>query len=287
MQLRDAIAAAGMTPPQHIIPGRWIRFPGAGKGRANRAGWCRLITPTFAIFGDWSTGLTEVWRDDTHRDSAESLRLLREARQRERRFAQEQLARQERAADLAAQLIQGATIAGHPYLERKGFAALQGLVSAGKLLIPVRDALDYRRITTVQEISQTGEKRFLPGGRTRGCIHRLGAPVQRARYVLLCEGYATGLSLEAAMSRLAGPYAVLVCFSAGNLEAIAAHVPAGVICADNDASKTGELAAQRTGLPWIMPAEVGTDFNDLHQQAGMAAVINALRPVVLDGQTHG
>jgi putative DNA primase/helicase len=266
-----------MTPPQHIAPGRWVRFPGCGKGRGNRAGWCRVITPTLALYGDWSTGLSEIWRDESHRDDAESRRLLRQARERERRFALEQRQRQERAAELAQQLIQAATFATHPYLERKGFPTLKGLVSGGTLLVPMRDAVDYSQITSVQEISQTGEKRFLLGGRTRGCIYRIGVPPQKAKRIALCEGYATGLSIDAALSRLTGPHTVIVCFSAGNLEAVAERVRSGVVCADNDASKTGELAAQRTGLPWIMPPDIGTDFNDLHQQAGLAAVVNALR----------
>ena len=45
-----------------------------------------------------------------------------------------------------------------------------------------------------------GEKRPLPGGRTRGCIYRLGSPLQHARRIALCEGYATGLSIDAPLS---------------------------------------------------------------------------------------
>lgn len=277
MTLVEALRAVGMTPPERITTERWLRFPGCGKGKSNRAGWCRLITPTLAIYGDWSTGISDTWFDDSHRDDAESARLLTEARARERQFAEEQRRRQARAADEASALVRGALISPHPYLVRKGFPALEGLVRGGKLLIAVRDSRDYDQIISVQEIAEDGEKRFLTGSRTRGGIHRIGTPTERAKRIVLCEGYATGLSLDAALRRLEGPHAVVVCFSARNLEIVAEGLPGAVVCADNDESKTGELAARRTGLFWTMPPDVGTDFNDMHVRHGLLAVTEALR----------
>jgi putative DNA primase/helicase len=265
-----------MTPPSRITPGRWLRFPGIGKGKSNRAGWCRLIGPTLAIYGDWSTGLSEIWTDGTYRDDAEMARQLKEARARERQFAAEQHRRQSNAAHQAQGLIGAATISTHPYLARKGFPELTGLVIDGKLLIPLRDSRNYARVVSLQEIDAAGEKRFLTGSRTRGGIHRLGAPIHRARRILLCEGYATGLSLESALKRLPGPHAVVACFSARNLEIVAEDLPKAIICADHDVSQTGELAAKRTGLPWTMPPELG-DFNDMHVSRGLLAVTEALR----------
>lgn len=278
MTLADTLASHGMTPPRAIVPGRWLRFPGIGKGRANRSGWCRVITPTLAIFGDWSSGLTATWRDDSHVDDELSRRLLREARQRERQFAAEQKRKQAEVARQAQQLVRDAILSGHPYLQRKGFADRVALVRDGKLVIPVRDAAEYRTVISAQLIDEHGEKRFLPGGRTRNGIHRLGTDPGRARRVVLCEGYATGLSLDAALQRLPGPHCVVICFSARNLESVARQFSHDVlICADNDASMTGEESARRTGLPWVMPPDVGTDFNDLMQQRGLHAVVEVLR----------
>lgn len=279
MTLAQAISAAGMTPPRAFPPGKWVRFPGIGKGRSNRAGWCRVITPTLAIYGDWSTGLSKVWRDDTHRDDAHSKRLLAEARERERRFAAEQRAKQASVAREAEELVRRAVPMTHPYLARKGFPTEVGLVRDGKLLVPVRDAADYGRILSVQMIAEDGQKRFLPGGRTRGGVYRLGVPPKRARRIVLCEGYATGLSIMAALERLPGPHAVVVCFSARNLEIVAESAPAAVVAADHDESRTGEESARRTGLPWVMPPEIG-DFNDLHCARGLHAVTQALREVI-------
>lgn len=274
--LAEAIAAAGMTPPRNIVEGRWLRFPGVGKGRGNRAGWCRVISPTLAIYGDWSSGFTETWRDDSHRDDAQSRRLLAEARQRERQFAAEQRAKQASVAREAQALVRDAIISGHPYLIRKGFPDRATLVREGRLVIPVRDVDDYRQIISAQLIDESGEKRFLTGGRTRGGIHRLGAT--HAERIVLCEGYATGLSIDAALLRLSGAHAVVVCFSARNLEHVATRFPDAVVAADNDESKTGEECAKRTGLRWTMPPEIG-DFNDMHLSRGLYAVVGAMREV--------
>lgn len=276
MTLPQAIAASGMTPPHRIVPGRWIRFPGIGKSKSNRAGWCRVISPTLAIYGDWSSGFTATWTDESHRDSKDSARLLEEARRGAMEYARQQRQRNASAAKRAAEMIHSAQMGTHPYLARKGFPEQVGLVLDGKLLIPVRDVNRYTNIISVQSIAEDGEKRFLAGGRTRDGIYRLGAAPGLARRVVLCEGYATSLSLFAALQRLPGPHSVIACFSANNLVRVAKIFDMGYVCADHDASQTGERAAIATGLPWAMPPEIG-DFNDMHQEHGLLAVMEALR----------
>lgn len=280
MRLHDAIAAAGMTPPRSLPIGRFVRFPGAGKGRGNQAGWCRLITPTLAVYGDWSTGLTETWRDESHQDTEESRRLHREAQHRERQLRMQQRAKQQRVAAEASELVKRATVAKHPYLARKGFPEVMGLVVDDFLIVPMRDAREYGQLLSVQQISPTGDKRFLTGGRAGGACFRIGATPREAKHIVLCEGYATGLSLQAALARLPGPSCVMACFSANNLETIAQWFPTARVAADNDHSATGERAAQRTGLKWTMPYEVGTDFNDLMVNMGIYVVVERMRELI-------
>lgn len=280
MRLTDAIAAAGMTPPRQLVEGRWLRFPGIGKGPANRSGWCRVIAPTLAVFGDWSSGFTQTWRDDSHQDDERSQRALRDAQDRERRFAADQRRKQARVAMDAQAMLSRAVSGTHPYLARKGFQTLVGLTLDGKLLVPVMDFERYPQVISAQLISEDGEKKFLTGGRAKGGVYRFGVAPSKARRVVLCEGYATGLSLQAALRLLPGQYSVLVCFSARNLEFVASMLPASVDClvaADCDASRTGEETAKRTGRPWIMPAQVGRDWNDVHVADGLRAVVGALR----------
>lgn len=288
MNLADAISATGMTPPRTFVCGRWLRFPGIGKGRSNRSGWCRVISPTMAIFGDWSSGLTQVWRDDTHRDDQRSLQALRDAQHRERRFAAEQRRKQARVAMDAQAMLSRAVAGTHPYLARKGFPALIWLTLEGKLLVPVMDFERYPQVISAQLISEDGEKKFLTGGRAKGGVYRFGVAPSKARRVVLCEGYATGLSIDAALRMLPGAHCVVVCFSAGNLEHVSGLLPKSIdalVCTDNDhpnrvtGTKAGEESARRTGRRWIMPTEVGTDFNDLHVAKGIRAVVEVLRPL--------
>jgi putative DNA primase/helicase len=279
MNLTQAIAAAGMTPPHRIAPGRWIRFPGIGKGKANRAGWCRVITPTLAIFGDWSSNFTATWKDEAHRDDETTRRLLIEARKREQEFQLLQRQRQREAAVQARNLIETCRSGTHCYLERKGFPHRRELIDEKKnLVIPMRDAKDYAQILSAQLIAENGEKKFLPGGRAKGAVFRIGAP--HASRIVLCEGFATGLSIDAALKRLPGLHAVLVCFSAKNLELVAERFPRAVVAADNDRSATGEEAAKTTGLKWTMPYEIGTDFNDLHRNMGLHVVVERMRELL-------
>jgi putative DNA primase/helicase len=273
MTLRDAIAAAGLTPPRDIPQNRFVRFPGAGKSRSNRAGWCKLLSPTVAVFGDWSTGLWETWTDASHLDCAESQRQIAAAKDSMRAAAAIQRQRQREAASAAQGMMAKATTCQHPYLARKGFPFREGLVLGEDLLIPIRAVEDYDRVISMQSIDTEGKKLFVKGSRTRGGIHRLGNP--RARPVL-CEGYATALSISEALRRLPGPHAVIACFSAFNLEIVAQSFPSALICADNDQSKAGEQAAIRTGRRWVMPPEVG-DFNDMHQRKGLHAVAMMMR----------
>lgn len=280
MNLADAIAATGMTPPRRFVCGRWLRFPGIGKGASNRSGWCRVISPTMAIFGDWSSSFTQVWRDDSHLDDQRSLQALRDAQARERRFAAEQRAKQASVAREAQAMVSRAIPGTHPYLARKGFPTLVGLTLDGKLVVALMDFERYPEIISAQLISEDGEKKFLTGGRAKGGVYRFGVAPSKARRVVLCEGYATGLSIDAALRMLSGAHCVLVCFSARNLELVASLLPASInalIAADNDASRTGEESAIRTGRRWVMPATVGHDFNDLHTTQGLRAVVEAIR----------
>ena len=279
MLLRETLAAAGMIPPAELVPGRWLRFPGIGKGRSNRSGWCRIISPTLAIYGDWSANLSAVWKDDTHRDDKETARQLEDARRREREFARAQRAKQEEVARDAQTLIRQAKFGVHPYLARKGFPGTSGLIYGTRLAIPMRDTCRYLEpVINVQLIAEDGTKRFMTGGRAGGAVYILGP--RSSRHTVLCEGYATGLTVEAALKLLPGPNRVVVCFSAMNLERVAPLYPGAVIAADNDRSATGQHAAQATGLKWTMPYEVGTDFNDLHQRQGLMPVIEMMRALV-------
>lgn len=186
--------------------------------------------------------------------------------------------RRQQAATLAAAIVQRCENATHPYLIRKGFPDQLGLIDTdGRLVIPMRDVRDYKRINSVQWIDGSGSKLFLPGGAAKGSVMMVGAGTEN----WLCEGYATALSLRTALAHLHRPGRVVVCFSAGNLVQVASQLQGRrFVIADNDKSGTGERSAIDTGLPWAMPPQVGMDANDYHQEHGVRALANLMRGVL-------
>ncbi len=187
-------------------------------------------------------------------------------------LAREERARRDEAARKAADIIRRAEFAPHPYLIRKGFQT-PGLVHDGKLVVPMRSFERYReQVYSAQLIDEAGEKKFLPGGRAKGAVYRMG----QGHDVWLVEGYATALSVQAALHSLYRKAEVWVCFSAGNLGFIASQIACRIF-ADHDQSGTGQKVAAESGRAWVMSPVVGEDANDMHQRAGVRAVAELMR----------
>lgn len=196
---------------------------------------------------------------------------------------QHQIERQRGAAMQAAELIRTSKPGEHNYLVMKGFPKVQGMVlEDGALLIPMRN-LQTNELQGAQLIrwideERAYEKRMLPGMKARGAVLRIGPKAPQETF--LAEGYSTGLSIAAALRSIGSGAAVLVCFSAGNLEHVAPLVKGrGFVFADNDKTGTGEAAAIATGLPYCMADERGMDANDLHRKHGLLAVCQKIMEV--------
>jgi putative DNA primase/helicase len=182
------------------------------------------------------------------------------------------------ASDEAAAIIARCSYDSHPYLTRKGFPNQRGLVDTdGRLVVPMRDMRDYKHVVNVQRIPGHGLKLFLKGGAASLAGFVIGA----GREAWLVEGYATGLSVRAALENLHRPARVVVCFSAGNIPKVAAILGgARYVMADNDKSGTGCRVAKSTGLPWTMPPTEGYDANDMHQASGLGALVKLMRELI-------
>ena len=206
------------------------------------------------------------------------------------------------AAERAERFLTEATMDTHGYLDAKGFPEAQGLVLDDKLLIPMRDERTGELIS-LQFIDADGGKRFLAHGRASGAVLRLGRSAQR----WYCEGYATALSVQAALRLLYRRDEIVVCFSASNLEKVTRR--GGIVIADHDfwiCSKckprhrwdapwgetacpvcgsdritppAGERHARHTGQRFWMPDEPG-DANDFAAKHGNEALASALRELL-------
>jgi uncharacterized protein (DUF927 family)/phage/plasmid primase-like uncharacterized protein len=292
---KDAIQAAGLTPPDVIEPGRFHRFPGEGKGQRNEAGWCKLFADgRGGVFGDYSTGLAADWHAERERpfSDAERAALKRQIAEA-RRHAEAQKAKEQAAAANKAQKLWDAAPPApddHPYLIRKGINANGARLHGDALVIPLRAGADLH---SLQFIGEDGTKRYLTGGRVGGCYFSIG-DLGVAAALCIAEGFATGASILEATG-----YPVAVAFNAGNLLAVAQAMRGKfpdlllILCADDDHQTPGNPgvtkateAAQAVGGLLALPdfgtdrPDGATDFNDLAQFAGSNAVREAVERAI-------
>lgn len=276
--------------------------------------WLRTFRPDsggcFIVgrFGSYKTGESEkVDVDWQPLNDAEQKR-----RQDEQAAAQTAAAAARQAeADLAAlsatDLWRKASKTGSsPYLQRKGvMGEACRYLPNGDVLVPLL-RYDWPReqaLRAVQRIKPDGSKMFTKGFAKPGCAVRLGE-VDPGFIILVCEGYATGLTLRMATGHT---LAVYVALDAGNLQHVVPLVRALhpgsriLICADDDyrtrdhtgaLSNPGRTAARKVAktvvgcdLVWpVFPAAgrgpKDTDFNDLHQLQGIDAVTRQISSVL-------
>ena len=224
---------------------------------------------------DWSGEARVVWYNDPDAKpwTDEEKRLWAAKRAS---AATEQEHRYQQAALQADITLRSAKVSEHPYLTIKGFPEEDGLVLDDKLLIPMRNVVTnklqgYQSIRWLMD-EMRYEKKMLTGMRAKNAVLFMGN--RDLPECWLVEGFATGLSVRNALRSVGISVSVVVCFSASNMIQVADQIPGKrFVFADNDESKTGELAAQKTGLPWTMADTVGWDANDLHMKQGLFAVV--------------
>lgn len=249
---------------------------------------------------DWEAPpLTEEERARFRAEREAAERAAAEARREEAEWA---------AANARRQWARGRWEGASPYLQRKGVDGEScRYMPDGSILVPLL-RYDFARehaLRAVQRIypgprfdRDTGEelpqKTFTRGFDPTRCCLRLGV-VESGEPVLICEGYATGLTLRMACDRRAP---VFVALNAGNLLSVAQlvrelHQSSPIlICADDDwrttnhagepdnvgRRKARECADTLDDVHVIYPvfgADRGakdTDYNDLHARAGLATV---------------
>ncbi len=270
MIFQDFAAAHGLIV-DHVEFGEWKRVKTVDHPAKKNGAY--IHKGSAAYVQNWATmAEPATWFPDADSDvridalaiarrSAEVVRALQEGRRK--------------AANLAGWMLRQCSLERHAYLDSKGFPDELGNVwhkpDVGPLLcIPMRVA---GQLVGVQTVTTDGEKRFLFGQRC-----------DLAEYVIdnkgrdwFVEGYATGLSLRAALHALKVRYRVHVCFSAHNLAKLAAQCPGGIVVADNDASGTGRADAEKSGLPWLMSPVAGEDANDWHHRLGTFRFSQELR----------
>lgn len=252
-----------------------FRVPGDRPGSQN--GWYVLFPDGIAsgCFGSWKAGTSHTWssREPANPLEAEQVRQRIEQARRQREAEQHQ--RQQAATEYAARLWRDARRAdpGHPYLTAKGCRPYNLRQRGDVLLVPLYHGGE---LVNLQRIGADGQKRFLSGGRVKGCYSPLGI-ITAGQPLYLCEGFATGATLHAETG-----HPVACAMNAGNLLEAGRHLqrrhPEAVliVAGDDDRQTEGNpgrtsaikaAAALGCGLvlppfPAGAPIEL-SDFNDL------------------------
>ena len=239
---RQAMIDAGLAPDDDVLAdGHMHRFRVEGDKPGSKNGWYVLFgdgLPSGA-FGSWKHGISQKWcakssRDMTPAEQAEHHRKMEMAR--EVREA-EDAARREKAQKKAISIWQSCSAApnNHPYLVNKRVHNHGLRLSKGALVVPLRDTAGV--LHSLQFIDTDGNKRFLSGGRKKGCYFSIG---DVSDTLCIAEGYATAASVHEATG-----YATACAFDAGNLlpvaQALRRKLPEIkiIICADNDIQTPG------------------------------------------------
>lgn len=236
--------------------GKWARYRTEDKPR-NRNGSVKWLGDT-GLCMNWATmAEPAMWKSNSSNVAAKPLRsILNDSRRQADRLAL-------KAAKKAAHILSECELKPHPYLEKKGFPdAVVNVWNDETAVIPMRTK---GQLVGCQLIGPDGAKKFLYGQRSGGAEFVIG---RHGRHII-CEGYATALSLQNVLRNMKKPCVIHVAFSAGNMKRIAQALPNGFVLADNDASGTGERVANEIGWPYWMSDVVGEDFNDAHMRLGV------------------
>jgi putative DNA primase/helicase len=280
-QLRDAMLAAGLTPPDELhFDGKLHRFRSGTKGQAkagDKPGWYVVYGDGIPAgrFGCWRAGLESSWRADVGRNLQPAEEMAHARRIDEAKKARDaELKRQhEVASDTVGTIWSGcmAASAEHPYLVRKGIATHGARVTGdGRLVVPLYD--EDGTLASLQYIGLDGGKLYHPGGQTGGKFWMVGT-MDEPGTLYVAEGFATAATIHETTGR-----PCVVAYSASSLPPVTeamrkryGEAQEIVIVADHDKSGIGQKCADQAsakyGATVIMPPIEGMDAND-YKQAG-------------------
>ena len=273
-EFKTAMIEAGIFTDSPILAtGKIERAHQVGdKSCSKNIAYClHLDSSPAGYFENFKLGVKAFWKASGKRLSKSDFLKIEQAKALS---LQESLERQQKSAKTANYLWQQAerlTLQTHPYLIKKHVQPYGLRINdAGALLVPI---FCCGRIVSLQFIHADGSKRFLSGGKLKGCFAKVGL-YQENQPILICEGFSTAASLHQHSG-----YLTLAAMSAANLVEVALLVRQKrpdaniLICADNDLNQVGQQAAERAAsaidAQVVTPPTSGFDWNDEINHGGI------------------
>ena len=235
-----------------LVLDKWTRVPTVDHPHKKNGSY--IFNGNVGAVQNWAIHESPVtWKSDKEYKPDPLFKLKKKKAQ------EEQLQKQESAKKKAGWIMHQTKKMAHPYLAKKGFPEEKGYVWNDLLVIPMRI---NGNVVGCQTISADGTKKFLTGQVTKGA----SAVFENKGYDIICEGYATALSVRRVMKYLKKRYTIHVAFSAGNISILSKNLGNCYVIADHD--PIGLKTAKATGRPyWISDTE-GEDFNDYEMRVG-------------------
>jgi putative DNA primase/helicase len=237
---------------KHLVSDKWVRVPTTDHPHKRNGAY--IYTGESGAVQNWAVHTKPIsWNDGNFFVDYEDIRRRKEA------YEKEVAERQAIAAKKAAGIMKQAKKTTHPYLAKKGFADDKSWVWNNLLVVPMRIGAN---LVGCQLIDGSGNKKFLAGQRTKGA----SAVFDNKGVEILCEGYATAMSIRRALKAVRTRYKLIVCFSAANILEISKNHPTAFLVADTDT--TGINVANKSGLSYWKSDVDGEDFNDAETRMG-------------------
>lgn len=273
---KHALNQAGIGFNDSIIAdGQLHRFHIEGDKSGKKNGWYVLYDGNIpaGAFGCWKRGVNKSWCSkhastlSTAEKSVFQEQVLKAKLLRERETQDKQYNARMKAEDIW--LSSRVATHKHRYLIKKHVKNHGLRLYKNSLVVPMMDIEGI--IHSLQFIDETGEKRFLSGGRKKGCFWTLGSPHSTLN---IAEGYSTAATIYECTG-----IPTAIAFDAGNLIHVAKAWRSKcpelkiTICADNDTKspintgviKAKEAAVAVDGFIAIPPCH--GDFNDFYNGA--------------------
>lgn len=310
----SALNADGFEPKNEIVADdKWHpAYYNGEKGKCSGAYSMKIVDGDFAIgcyFSRKDPDNKIKWHSKAKESATPEEREARKAKialEKRKRDALE-AKRQQRISGLLSKYVKNLSkLDKHPYLKKKKIQPYPVKVrkKTGEIILPLVGS--DGKVWTIQKINKKGGKYLFAGGKKQGCYYPIGSAKDDLSIILVCEGFATGVSLRQATKR-----PVIVAVDSGNLPLVTVALKSKypdskfIICADNDAfTKNSKGEAWNVGIEAAKkaPHAIGgayivhprfdnmsdedynskkpTDYNDLHDHLGLAAVTESIQEII-------
>jgi len=276
VQFRNAMLDAGLVTDEPLIAnGEIHRFKNEGDRKKNA--WY-VLHHDHGAAGDWKLDIKITWTANKSMDPGDRRKLRQRIKTAQRQHRQTRKQQHAEAAARALEIWNAASPAEyHDYLLKKAIEPHGARTWGAFLLVPL---MTKNRIWSLQSIRSYGRKKFMPGGRTKGCYYLLG---ERTPRIWIAEGFATAGTLREATGDC-----TCCAFTAYNLAAVCKALwlrwPDSelVIAADEDPvglAQGEEAMYAGHAVRMVSPGDSGMDWNDYGRRHGLTRLREEL--------THG